>query len=147
MKKFVPLFIILLFLFSSMAHALSWAYPFVVWKGKVYEVKHEDSINKNKLGRNIGKVKTQPNDMTGKYLGIASNYFPIGTKYYEINGISPTSAIAVEINKQEWIKAVYVNRAPFHVMNVFSIPKLCIGLILIIVIVIIIKRRQSKKNN
>lgn len=85
--------------------------------------------------------------MTGKYLGNASNYFPIGTKYYEITGISPTSAIAVEIDKQEWVKAVYVNRAPFHVMNVFSIPKLCIGLIVIIVIVIIIKWRQSKKNN
>jgi hypothetical protein len=53
---------LLCLLISSSVQALSWAYPFVVWKGKVYEVKQEDIISDSEIGKKIGEVKTKPND-------------------------------------------------------------------------------------
>ncbi len=130
---------------SSSVHALSWAYPFVVWEGKVYEVKREEMIADSKIGKSIGEVRTKPKEMTGNYYGDASNYYPKGTKYYEIKGISNTSAIAVEKDKQ-WVKAVYVHKAPFHIMNIFSSNLFFILVGAIVLIVVGIKYRTKKSN-
>ncbi|MDF1511200.1 hypothetical protein PZE06_24005 [Robertmurraya sp. DFI.2.37] len=119
MKKIISFVLLLIWLSSSTAQALSWAYPFVVWEGKVYEVKQEEFIDASKIGKIIGKVKTTADDMTGEYYGDASNYYPIGTEYFAIQGVSVSSAIAVKEN-EKWIKAVYVNKAPFHIMNIVS---------------------------
>lgn len=102
---------------TSTAHALQWAYPFVVWNGKVYEVMQEEIIKDSDIERIIGRVVTKPNDMTGEYYGNASNYYPRGTKYYKIKGIPTSTAIAVK-EENKWIKADYSHKVPIHMMNV-----------------------------
>lgn len=135
MRRIVLLSLLFVFVISSSVQALSWAYPFVVWKGKVYEVKREEMIGDRNIGKVIGEVKTKPNDMTGNYYGDASNYYPKGTKYYEIKGTSASAAIAVEEDNQ-WVKAVYVHKAPFHIMNVIS-NFFFISAVLIIALIIV----------
>lgn len=145
MRRITVLSLLLIFMISSSVQALSWAYPFVVWKGKVYEVKQEETIEDSEIGKIIGKVKTQPNDMTGNYYGNASNYYPKGTKYYEINGQSTSTAIAVK-DDNKWVKAVYVHKAPFHVMNVLSnfLFLSVIAIIALIIIGVILRNNTSK---
>ncbi|QPQ30372.1 hypothetical protein [Lysinibacillus sp. JNUCC 51] len=147
MKRIPLLSLFLIFMISSSVQALSWAYPFVVWKGKVYEVKQNEFIEDSEIVKSIGEVKTKPNDMTGEYYGDASNYFPKGTKYYAIKGTSTSIAIAVKENNQ-WVKAVFVHKAPFHIMNVIS-NIYFISVIVIIVLftmgVILFRSKKSKK--
>ncbi|MFD1032605.1 hypothetical protein [Metaplanococcus flavidus] len=134
MKKISLLSLIFIFLISSPVQALSWAYPFVVWDGKVYEVKEEEILQDNEIGKAIGEVKTQTDDMTGNYYGDASNFYPKGTQYYEITGTSTSTAIAVEADNL-WVKAEYVHKVPFHIMNVltsFYFIAAIVGVVLII---------------
>jgi len=143
MKRTLLFFILFILTFTSSVRALSWAYPFVVWNGKVYEVK-EEKVLANQIGEKIGEVKTKPNDMTGDYYGNASNAYPKGTNYFEINNISTKNAIAVEVGDNEWQKAVYVHQAPFHWMDIFT--KLLPILILIAIVIIILIRLKKQKN-
>ncbi|MDZ5473106.1 hypothetical protein SM124_15410 [Bacillus sp. 31A1R] len=132
-KKLICIFAILLFTTASSVHALSWAYPFVVWKGNVYEVL-EDKIPKSKVGKSIGKVKTKANERTGNYFGDASNYYSKGTKYYEIEGTSTDQSIAVEVEVGVWQKAEFRHEAQFHVMNLFILFQpylLVLGLVIV----------------
>lgn len=135
MKKISLLTLMLLFTFASSVQALSWAIIFVVWDGKVYEVKQDEIIDREKIGEEIGEVKTKPNEETGKYYGNASNYFPIGTKYYEIKDISTSDAIAIKENDQ-WIKAVYVHDAPFHYMNIMKNPLFIFSIVIVFIMII-----------
>lgn len=135
-------FVLFLFSFTFSVQALSWAYSFVVWKGNVYEVT-EEHVLASEIGKEIGEVKTEPNDMTGNYYGNASNSYPKGTKYYEISGTSTESAIAVEVEEKQWVKAVYVHEAPFHWMNL--VTKISPFLILFAIVVIIILRIKKEK--
>ncbi|MBS8263906.1 hypothetical protein DYI25_05785 [Mesobacillus boroniphilus] len=144
MKRTLLFFILFIFTFTTSVQALSWAYPFVVWNGNVYEVK-EEKVLSNQIGKEIGEVKTKPNDMTGDYYGDVSNAYPKGTKYFEINNISTKNAIAVEVGDNEWQKAVYVHQAPFHWMDIFT--KILPTLILIAIIIIILIRFKKRKNN
>jgi hypothetical protein len=82
MKRLTLVLFLVFFTASSTVYALSWAYPFVVWKDNVYEVT-EEALGNEDIGNQIGQVKTKPNDMTGDFYGNASNTYPIGTKYYE----------------------------------------------------------------
>lgn len=145
MRRITLLFLLLVFIISSSVQALSWSYPFVVWKENVYEAKQEEFIADSKIGKIIGKVKTKPNDMTGSYYGDASNYYPRGTKYYEIKGISTSTEIAVK-EDGKWIKAVYVHKAPFHLMNIFSDISLILAIVIttLIVIGVIFRIKRSK---
>jgi len=107
----------------------------------VYEVK-EETVQESDIGKVIGEVKTKPNDMTGNYYGDASNAYSKGTKYFEIINISTGTAIAVEVEKNKWQKAVYANEAPFHWMNLFTkTPLLLIVIPIAIVIIFRYKRR------
>lgn len=135
MKKITLLSLSLLFMISSSVQALSWAIIFVVWEGKVYEVKQEEIIENSVIGNVIGEVKTTPDDMTGDYYGDASNFYSIGTKYYEIKGISTSDAIAIKEGNQ-WVKAVYVHKAPFHIMNILTNPFFIISIGIITLILI-----------
>ncbi|CAG9621598.1 hypothetical protein [Sutcliffiella rhizosphaerae] len=144
MKRIMTITLLLIFMLSHTIHALSWAFPFVVWQGKVYEAKVEEIIPENDINKIIGEVKTQPNDMTGNYYGDASNYYPSGTKYYEIKGILTSTAIAVKENNQ-WVKAVYDHDAPFHIMNVISNFYFIASVILLALIVGgVVFRKKSK---
>lgn len=144
MKKITMFLFILVFLTNSTVHALSWAYPFVVWSGNVYKVTDEEVID-SLIDKRIGEVKTKPNDM-GNYFGNASNYYPKGTEYFEIRGISTDNAIAVKNEEGKWLKAVYVKKAPFHWMNLFTNPFPFLILILILLFIGLKKRRKVLKN-
>ncbi|RDU38029.1 hypothetical protein DRW41_00165 [Neobacillus piezotolerans] len=146
MRRIALLFLLLLFMISTSVQALSWAYPFVVWEGKVYEVKREELIEKNKIGKTIGKVKTKPDDMTGSHYGNASNYYPVGTKYYEIKGTSPSVAIAVREDNR-WVKAVYAHKAPFHIMNILTNFYFIFSILVIILFIFraILRNKTAKK--
>lgn len=141
MKKVSVLLVLLIVMASSTVYALDWAYPFVVWDGKVYEVKVEEVIEENEIGKVIGKVKTKPNDMTGSYYGNASNSLPKGTKYYEIKGVPTTSAIAVR-KDDRWIKAVYLHKAPFHILNIFSNFNFTSAVVITALVIIIIRTQK-----
>ncbi|KKI90522.1 hypothetical protein WQ54_21505 [Bacillus sp. SA1-12] len=144
MKKTALLFIFFIFIFSSSVLALSWAYPFVVWNGKVYEVKQE-VIEDSEIGKMIGEVRTTPHEITGNYYGNASNYYPKGTNYYEIKGTSTSSAIAIK-NDHKWVKAIYVQKAPFHIMNVLTNTCFISAVIIIALIAIVIFQLKKSKN-
>lgn len=146
MKRATLLAFIFFFIISTNVRALDWAYAFVVWEGKVYEVKQEEWIADSEIGQVIGKVNTKPNDMTGNYYGNASNHYAKGTKYYEIKGISTSTAIAVKEGNQ-WVKAAYVNEAPFHIMNIFTNIFFIFGLIVVALIVGVAIRNKRRGMN
>ncbi|MFE8700801.1 hypothetical protein ACFYKX_09255 [Cytobacillus sp. FJAT-54145] len=122
MKKVLALFLIFVFSANSKVNALEWAYWFVVHEGKVYEVKEEESIATNDVGKVIGKVETRADDYTGDYYGNASNYYKIGTRYFEINGVLIKEAIAIETRPNEYVKAIYKHDVPIgnKIINIFS---------------------------
>ena len=145
MKKIILLSCFVVFTIATSVQALSWAITFVVWEGKVYEVKQEELIENSEIGKVIGEVETQPDDETGEHYGNASNYYPIGTKYYEIKGISTSHAIAIK-EANQWVKAVYVHKAPFHIMNALTNPFFIFSLVIISLIIIglIFKTKRFK---
>ncbi|MFC7686301.1 hypothetical protein [Ureibacillus sp. GCM10028918] len=144
MKKIILILFLMILLTNSSVQALSWAYPFVVWSGNVYEVTDEEVID-SLIGKRIGEVKTKPNDMTGDFYGNASNLFPRGTEYFEISGISTDTTIAVKEEKGKWVKAVYVKKAPFHWMNLLTNPFPYLILILIVLFIGLLKMKKNSK--
>ncbi|WP_214884676.1 MULTISPECIES: hypothetical protein [unclassified Exiguobacterium] len=92
--------------------ALSFAYTFVVFDRNAYEVL-DTTIDEGSLGDVIGEVGTTVNDETGRYYGNASNGYPIGTVYREVDGESVEDVIAVE-DGSEWKRAEYRFEAPYH---------------------------------
>ena len=146
MKRTMILSLLLVFIISTSVQALSWAYPFVVWKSKVYEVKQEEIVAASDIGKVIGKVKTKPDGMTGSYYGNASNHYPRGTKYYEIKGTSTSAEIAVKEDKH-WVKAVYIHKAPFHILNIFSNKFFLFAVVMIALIVSGVVFRMKKSEN
>ena len=144
MKKKILLCFLLIFFTSFTVKALSWAIVFVVWNGNVYEVTEEE-ILESEIGKDIGEVKRKANDMTGYYYGDASNFYPKGTKYFEIKDIGNETAIAVEIEKGQWLRAAYVHEAPFKLMDLFI--KILPFLILIVVTGIIIRMKKVRAQN
>ena len=92
--------------------ALSYAYIFVVFDRNAYEVL-DTTIEEGALGDVIGEVETTVNDETGRYYGNASNGYPIGTVYREVDGESVEDVIAVE-DGSEWRRAEYRFEAPYH---------------------------------
>lgn len=99
-------------------NALTWAYWFVVHDGKVYEVIEDEILSNEEVGNVIGEVETKADEYSGKYTGNASNYYDIGTRYFEINHVSPKDAIAVEIERDVYVKAIYSHDAPFSFRNI-----------------------------
>ncbi|MCT4785912.1 hypothetical protein ACFQO8_02860 [Exiguobacterium aestuarii] len=112
--------------------ALSWAYTFVVFERNVYEVL-DTTIDEDSLGDVIGEVETTVNDETGRYYGNASNGYPIGTAYREIDGEAVEDVIAVE-DGSEWKRAEYRFRAPYHTsdfIKFFGYALLVLGIVLV----------------
>ncbi|WP_214741802.1 MULTISPECIES: hypothetical protein [unclassified Exiguobacterium] len=107
------IFLILLSVFIAIpVSALSFAYTFVVFDRNAYEVL-DTTIEEDALGDVIGKVETTVNDETGRYYGNASNGYPIGTAYREVDGESVEDVIAVE-DGLDWKRAEYRFEAPYH---------------------------------
>lgn len=114
MKRVTWLVVILLSITVSV-QALSWAYAFVVFDGRVYEVL-DKTIEEAELGNVVGEVKTMADDMDGSYYGDASNFYPIGTKYREVEGEPVQDVLAVE-DGDAWKRAEYIRDAPFSLRD------------------------------
>lgn len=142
MKKVSAIISFLLFFSftNSNVNALEWAYWFVVYDGKVYEVREEESVSTNDVGEVIGKVKTQADYHTGDYYGDASNYYEIGTRYFEIKDIPVKEAIAVEKSPNEFVKALYTHDR----QNIFNV-NILIGLALLFFVFLLIVVLNSKQ--
>ncbi|MEH7225355.1 hypothetical protein V7112_16225 [Bacillus sp. JJ1566] len=146
MKKTLCITFVFLLFTSSIAGALSWAYAFVVHDGKVYEVNEDLPLQQNELGNVIGKVKTKPDEQSGDYYGNASNYYEIGTRYYEIEGISINEAIAVETEEDHYVKAVHVHDALFSFKNIFMSFNfwVIVGIVLIVSVWVTVLRSKQR---
>jgi hypothetical protein len=81
--------------------AASWAFEFVVYNGHIYKVTADKVIN---VGKEIGTV-TNYSDTEGTYTGNFSNIYPVGTKYYEIQGIDTNKSIAIKLKGGGYIRA------------------------------------------
>ncbi|WP_192796816.1 hypothetical protein [Pradoshia sp. D12] len=57
-KKTTLILFVLSFIYLSLAQALSWNKYFVVWEGKVYEIKEDEAIDPREIGKYIGKVES-----------------------------------------------------------------------------------------
>ncbi|WP_246941242.1 hypothetical protein [Bacillus pinisoli] len=145
MKKIIVLLIFSFFAFEVSAFSLTWAYGFVVNDGKVYEVKEGLILPKDEVGKVVGQVETQADEYGGDYYGNASNYYDIGTNYYEIKGIATKEAIAVEIQPNEFVKAVFVHDAPPHFKNfLFSTYTwIVVGCVIIVLGIVVLRSRQA----
>ncbi|KPB05200.1 hypothetical protein [Bacillus sp. CHD6a] len=141
MNKKILLSLLFTFLASNNVLALDWAYPFVVYKGGVYEVTDE-RLTKEELGNEIGEVKRKADEYSGNYYGDASNLYDKGTKYYDIEGFAPETAIAIEERSGEWVKAVYLHKAPFHWTDL--LPYILLG-IAAFVLSIVLSLRYARK--
>lgn len=99
--------IISILMFCSMVpnSFASWAYPIVVYDGKVYVISDEE-VEEAFIDEQIGEV-TYYAEAEGTYSGNFSNVFPKGTEYYSIRGISPNKEIAVKSEDGIFIKAIY----------------------------------------
>ncbi|KAB2862209.1 MAG: hypothetical protein F9K39_11380 [Exiguobacterium chiriqhucha] len=114
MRRVIGLVLLLLSV-SLSAQALSWAYAFVVLDGRVYEVM-DVAVLEADLGEVVGEVKTMADDMDGSYYGDASNMYPIGTTYREVNGEAMQDVLAVE-DELGWKRAEYRHDAPFSMCD------------------------------
>jgi len=127
------IFLILLSVFIAIpVSALSFAYTFVVFDRNAYEVL-DITIEEDALGDVIGEVETTVNDETGRYYGNASNGYPIGTVYREVDGESVEDVIAVE-DGSEWKRAEYRFEAPYHTrdfVTFFGYILLVLGIVVV----------------
>lgn len=93
--------LLMMIIVPTNAVATSWVYPFVVWDGYMYEVTDEKVTT---IENEIGAV-TKYSDMK-EYGGNFSNAYPKGTKYFAIKGMDTEIAIAVEVDKGNYLKAI-----------------------------------------
>jgi hypothetical protein len=86
------------------ASSASWEYVnMVVINGKRYLGTNEKV---NKVGKKLGVIKTSSTKEIDFNPENFSNTYPKGTNLYEIKGIDSSKAIALEIEKNKFIKAI-----------------------------------------
>ncbi|MFF2175880.1 hypothetical protein ACFVT8_05375 [Lysinibacillus sp. NPDC058147] len=83
---------VLILIGCSPASSPDWVNSFVVWDDYMYVVSDEYTENVRDV---LGEV-TKYSDQEAKYDGNFSNHYREGTKYYEIKGVSPSEAIAIQ---------------------------------------------------
>ncbi|WP_251128826.1 hypothetical protein ACNOIU_03950 [Exiguobacterium mexicanum] len=134
---------LLLLSVSLSAQALSWAYAFVVLDGRVYEVM-DVAVLEGDLGEVVGEVKTMADDMDGSYYGDASNMYPIGTTYREVNGEAMEDVLAVE-DESGWKRAEYRHDAPFSMRD--HLDKVAYGALAVGVFIFVAIRMKKRHEN
>ncbi|WP_214760382.1 hypothetical protein [Exiguobacterium sp. s146] len=131
----------LLLTVSLSAHALSWAYAFVVLDGRVYEVMNVAVLEAD-LGEVVGEVKTMADDMDGSYYGDASNMYPIGTTYRSVKGEAVEDVLAVA-DESGWKRAEYRNDAPFSMRDhLDKVAYAAVGIGVALFILIRVRKRE-----
>lgn len=119
-----------------------WAYKFVVNEGQSYIIS-DNRVAPEQVDSKIGEV-TKYSDHEATYSGNFSNYFPKGTNYYNIKGVTLSEAIAIKLSDGTFIRAnyqgEYAGGALFEWTNIlWSIAGL---FLLVIVIFIVINKRK-----
>lgn len=142
MRRVIGLVLLLLSI-SLSAQALSWAYAFVVLDGRVYEVM-EVAVLEGDLGEVVGEVETMADDMDGSYYGDASNMYPIGTTYREVNGEAMEDVLAVE-DESGWKRAEYRHDAPFSLRD--HLDKVAYGALAVGVFIFVAIRMKKRHEN
>ncbi|ETT64196.1 hypothetical protein C173_21636 [Paenibacillus sp. FSL R7-277] len=120
MKKVIILFLIILTACSNANNAgdlknnpanvdvnveSSFPYPLVIWDNQKYKVTTDEKININKV---IGEIlnystdEAQIKEDTDNF----SNYYPKGTQIWSIQGVDTKQAVAIEYEKNMYVKAV-----------------------------------------
>ncbi|MEA0553226.1 hypothetical protein U1P98_22205 [Lysinibacillus irui] len=111
--RMVSFCLLIMIIIPANAVATSWVYPFVVWDGYMYEVTDEKVTTiENKIG-----AVTKYSDMK-EYGGNFSNAYPKGTKYFSIKGIDTEIAIAVQVDKGTYLKAIRDGEYTYHQFNI-----------------------------
>lgn len=121
------LYILVILAFVSFPIVAFAAYEFVVFDGKVYEVTTE-TVPSDEIGTAIGEVKIESTELEDD----ASNVFPVGTFYFDIQGMDRADAIAVETSSGEFVKAVYTESSE----SGFSIWTILLGLVALAVVIV-----------
>lgn len=142
MRRVIGLMLLLLSV-SLSVQALSWAYAFVVLDGRVYEVM-DVAVLEGDLGEVVGEVKTMADDMDGSYYGDASNMYPIGTTYREVNGEAKEDVLAVE-DESGWKRAEYRHDAPFSMRD--HLDKVAYGALAVGVFIFVAIRMKKRHEN
>ncbi|NMH74389.1 hypothetical protein HF078_14970 [Bacillus sp. RO2] len=103
----------------------------------------DERLTKGEIGNEIGEVKRKADEYSGSYYGDSSNLYDKGTKYYDIEGVAPDTAIAIEERSGEWVKAVYLNEAPFHWTDL--LPYILLGIASFVLFIILSLRYARKR--
>ncbi|UOQ86541.1 hypothetical protein [Gracilibacillus salinarum] len=138
-KKLLISILLLLWIPTSL-YALTWAYPFVVLDGRVYEVT-SDQVDPSDVGLLLGQVTKVANEQTGSFHGNASNQYPVGTKYFKMDKVDEKDAIAVKAD-QLYYKATFIKYMPFHWRNILSF---IIPMLFLISLIFLYRTRENLK--
>lgn len=120
MKKVIILFLIILTACSNANNAgdlknnpanvdvnveSSFPYPLVIWDNQKYKVTTDEKININKV---IGEILNYSTDeaLIKEDTDNFSNYYPKGTQIWSIQGVDTKQAVAIEYEKNMYVKAV-----------------------------------------
>lgn len=83
----------------------SFPYPLVVRDNQKYRVTNDEKININKV---IGEILNYSTDETliKEDTDNFSNYYPKGTQIWSIQGVDTNQAVAIEYEKNKYVKAI-----------------------------------------
>ena len=118
-----------------------WAYNFVVNDGKSYIIS-DNRVEIEQIGSIIGEV-TSYSDKEDTYSGNFSNYFPKGTKYYNIKGVDINEAIAIKKNDGSFIKANYNGKYAGATFDWTKILWYIAGLFLLVIVILFVKNNKK----
>ncbi|GAF66692.1 hypothetical protein [Alkalihalobacillus trypoxylicola] len=104
-------FLLSFFFILSACSTHSWAYDFIELDGEIYVIT-EEVIQSEDIGGEIAKVERysdDENDYTRSDYINFSNKYKVGTSLFEIKTVSTDVAIAVQFEKDLYIKAIKEN--------------------------------------
>lgn len=143
MRRAVLASLLILLFGSEQSVFAEWAYRFVVYADKIYEVT-EEQVLPQQIDKKVGEV-TRYSTKEGSYPGHFSNAFPQGTDYYSIRDTSITAAIAVQVSEGVYIKAI--NRGTYDRGLLYNQRRTWIlglgGLAAILLVAVVVKRRKK----
>lgn len=89
---------------SSTYTEASWAVLSVRWNGHNYVITSK-AVPPQQIGKLIGTVTNSSDEETADESGTFSNVLPVGTKLYELVGVSSDKSIVVEQEKGHFVEA------------------------------------------
>jgi hypothetical protein len=90
--------------FSGSGSSASWAYTKMITLNNVVYVGTSQKVSV--VGKKIGDIKYSSTEETKAKSNYFSNYYKKGTNLYAIPNVHTNDAIAVEIGKNDYIKAI-----------------------------------------